>query len=388
MLSALKNYAITFLIASLIFGLVAFAVVQILIDSFSSSLLVNPGNPSVTTDPSVFTDSPVSTAPQEPLNGSSFNILLVGVDYAPSLFPNYDPDLVDFLSPSPETEPVTEPAYTTVPPETVAPPAQITVEAETTAPDTGTLMPDGSLYFEGGFASYDYRDIQADTIMLVRVDKERAQFTFTSFPPEMQLTIEGCEIQLRDVFAQYGIDFLMRKINGMTGLLIDRYAVVNLEQFPVIVDTLEGITFNVPCRMSYHDNKGNLHIDLFAGTQQLDGQKALHMLRFNKYTDPNQSRIKTAVNFVRAMMQKMTDPRYLPQAPELYEAIKTMVVTNFTADDLMGNLDLIFKYGEYALSELSFPGTYTVASDGSYRFIPDLNRALDYFEDYRRIYES
>ena len=87
-------------------------------------------------------------------------------------------------------------------------------------------------------------------------------------------------------------------------------------------------------------------------------------------------------------MQKMTDPRYLPQAPELYEAIKAMVVTNFTADDLVGNLDLIFKYGEYALSELSFPGTYTVASDGSYRFIPDLNRALDYFEDYRRIYES
>lgn len=258
---------------------------------------------------------------------------------------------------------------------------------ETTVPDTGLLMPDGSLFFEGGFHAEDYRDIQADTIMLIRVDKERRQFTFTAFPSEMVLTIEGREVLLRDVLADYGLDFLIRKINALTGLPVDRYAVVNLEQFPEIVDALGGITYTVPCNMQYDDNKGNLHINLKAGSQKLNGQQALDMLRFNKYTDGTNSRIKTAVGFVRAMMQKMTNPVYLPKAPELYETVKNMVLTNFSAEDLTANLDLIFMYGEYELLELSFPGTYSKSADGTSRFNPNLDRALEFFNDYRRIYE-
>ena len=111
------------------------------------------------------------------------------------------------------------------------------------------------------------------------------------------------------------------------------------------------------------------------------------MLRFNKYSDPNQSRIKTAVGFVRAMLQKMTNLTYLPKAPELYEAISGMVVTNFSLEDLTVNLDLIFKYGEYQLLELSFPGSYVTDAKGDRIFNPNLEGALDYFSDYKRIYE-
>ncbi|MBQ8397992.1 MAG: LCP family protein [Clostridia bacterium] len=386
MLSAFKNYAITFLIAAIIFSLVAFFVVQIVIESLGDSFFVSSNvGETVTTDPAITTAAPVSTEPPEPLNGESFNILLVGVDYAPTLFYNYDPDIIDALTP--ETEPETVPIQTTLPPETVAPPAPITVAEETTTADTGLLMPDGSLFFEGGFYAEDYRAVQADTIMLVRVDKERQAFTFTAFPPEMVLTIEGREVLLRDVFAEYGLDFLIRKINAMTGLPVDRYAVVNLEQFPAIVDALDGITYTVPCAMKYDDNKGNLHIDLKAGSQLLNGEQALDMLRFNGYSDGVNSRVRTAVSFVRAMMQKMTNVVYLPKAPELYEKVKDMVMTNFTAEDLTANLDLIFKYGEYALSELSFPGTYGLAENGTSIFTPNLDRALTYFGDYRRIYE-
>lgn len=386
MLSALKNYAITFLIAALIFGLIAFFVVQIVVDSLSSSFIIDgTQNPADTHDPSVPTQTPISTEPVDPLNGSSFNILLVGVDYAPTLFYNYAPEIIEQLTP--ETTASPESDVTTAPPETIAPPANITVAEDTTAaPDTGILMPDGSLFFEGGFSTGDYRDVQADTVMLLRVDKERRQFTFTAFPPEMVLTIETRDILLRDVLAEYGLDFLCRKINAMTGILIDRYAVVNIEQFPQIVDILEGITYNVPCTMKYDDYKGNLHIDLRAGTQLLNGKQALDMLRFNNYTDAANSRVKTAVGFVRAMMQKMTNLTYLPKAPELYEAVRGMVITNFSAEDLAVNLDLIFKYGEYQLLELPFPGNYGTNEQGDTIFTPSLDAALNYFSDYRRIY--
>ncbi len=390
MLSAFKNYAITFLIAAVIFSLIAFFVVEIIMFSIGESFFTRPTQtPGETTNPPETLEPADTTRPKDPLNGSSFNILLIGVDYSPSLFSNYDPDLVDSMTP--ETEPeTTEPAITTEIPDIVAPPADITVAEDTTAappPDTGTLMPDGSLYFEGGFGDYHFRDVQTDTILLLRVDKERTQFTFTAFPPEMLLTIEGREIMLRDVFAEYGLDFLMRKINALTGLPVDRYALVNLDQFPEIVDTLDGITYNVPCRMHYDDYKGNLHINLTAGIQPLNGQQALDMLRFNQYTDPNQSRVKTAVGFIRAMLQKMTNTAYLPQVPELYAQVKNMIKTDFTADDLSANLDLIFKYGEYQLAELAFPGSYVKTADGTSVFKPNLTMALDYFDDYRRIYE-
>ncbi|MBR6709855.1 MAG: LCP family protein, partial [Clostridia bacterium] len=314
MLSALKNYAITFLIAALIFGLIAFFVVQIIVDSLSSSFIIDGTKNPVDTSQNSPTQPPV-TDPVDPLNGSSFNILLVGVDYSPKLFVNYDPDLADQLTPE-TTAPETE-EHTTEAPDIIAPPAEITVVDETTAaPDTGMLMPDGSLYFEGGFASGKYRNIGADTVMLLRVDKECRQFTFTAFPPEMVLSIENRDVLLRDLLVEYDLDFLCRKINAMTGILIDRYAVVNIDQFPEIVDILGGITYNVPCTMRYDDFNGHLHINLAPGLQELDGEHALHMLRFNKYSDPNQSRIKTAVGFVRAMLQKMTNLTYLPKAPE------------------------------------------------------------------------
>lgn len=399
MLSAFKNYAITFLIAAVIFSLIAFGVVQIVMDSLSDSFFVTPNDPENPDHPTV-TTVPPETDPPEPLNGSSFNILLLGVDYAPHRYYDYDPDMMAALAPEtmeettgegettdiPQT--VAPPADITVAPETMAPPAEITVADETTAAiDTGVLMPDGSLYFEGGFFSEDYRTVQTDTIMLVRVDKERQQFTFTAFPPETILTIEGRRIMLRDVFAEYGLDFLLRKINAMTGLMIDRHVIVNVEQFPEIVDTLGGITYNVPCKMKYDDYKGNLHIDLSAGTQKLDGVSALHMLQFNKYTEPNQSRVKTAVNFVRVMMQKMTDLSYLPEAPKLYAQIRSLFISNFSLQDLTANLDLIFKYGEFQLLELSFPGSYVTDAKGDRIFNPNLEGALDYFSDYKRIYE-
>ncbi len=391
MLSALKNYAITFLIAAVIFSLVAFFVVQIVLDSLVGSFVVTPdGGETAPVNPAETTNSPVTTEAPAPLTGESFNILLIGVDYAPTLFLNYSPELVEALTPvtePPETTaaPETAEAVTTLPPETIAPPADITVAPETTAVDTGLLMPDGSLFFQGGFFADDFRAVQADTIMLVRVDKERSAFTFTAFPPEMTFTVEGKQSLLRDALAEYGLDFLIRKINAITGLPVDRYAIVNLEQFPAIVDAMDGITFTVPCAMKYDDYKGNLHIDLRAGSQLLNGKTALDMLRFNSYTDGQNSRIKTAVSFVRAMMQKMTNPVYLPKAPELYEAIKGMLITNFTAEDLAANLDLIFKYGEFALSELPYPGTYTTV-DGVTTFTPNVDRALTYYADYRRIY--
>lgn len=395
MLSALKNYAITFLIAAVIFSLVAFFVVQIVLDSLAGSFMVNPnGEDTLPPDgPGITTATPDSTEAPAPLNGESFNILLIGVDYAPTLFLNYSPEMVELMTPvtePPETteEDLTTPEPTTTEaPETIAPPADITVADETTAVDTGMLMPDGSLFFQGGFFADDFRAIQADTIMLVRVDKERSAFTFTAFPPEMVITVEGRQSCLRDAIADYGLDYLFRKINAITGLPIDRYVMVNLEQFPAIVDAMDGITFTVPCAMKYDDFKGNLHIDLRAGSQLLDGKSALDMLRFNGYADGQGSRISTAVSFVRAMMQKMTNPVYLPKAPELYDAIKDMLITDFTAEDLAANLDLIFKYGEFALSELPYPGTYTTTEEGERLFTPNVDRALDYYADYRRIYQ-
>ncbi|MBQ3126560.1 MAG: hypothetical protein IJC15_05760, partial [Clostridia bacterium] len=98
MLSAFKNYAITFLIAAVIFSLIAFGVVQIVMDSLSDSFFVTPNDPENPDRPTVTTAPPV-TDPPEPLNGASFNILLLGVDYAPHRYYDYDPDMMAALAP-------------------------------------------------------------------------------------------------------------------------------------------------------------------------------------------------------------------------------------------------------------------------------------------------
>lgn len=338
MSTSIRNFFLTFLISVAIFGVIAFAILSRI------GISVGDTTGAVVTGYDDYIDNDDSNNALLELDGKSFNMLFLGLDYAPALFyDSYNPNTVKELVQFDESK------------------------------IAGELVTDGS-----------YRRISADTILLVCVSKERKEFAFTALSPNT-LVKQGDDTKcLGDIFEDSGLDELINSIHTLTGVPIDRYAIVGLNDFASVLDIIDGIDFNVPCKMNYTDNKGALHINLSAGYQHLDGAAALDMLRFNVYEDPAHSRLKTTVAFARAVAAKVTTTKYITKAPALFKEASTKIKTNFTASDLNSNLDLIFSYPNFSAISIELPGTYSTI-DGKLCFIPNETACQNTMANYKRV---
>ncbi len=346
MLSSIRNFAITFVISFVTFGALACLIVALIFgggdkNEIPDDMIVSGTDDSFGLDSSDAEDTG-GEGTREELQGDSFNMLFIGLDYVPELFYDiYDPDsvsgLVDYES---DIEP-------------------------------GSAVADGI-----------YREITADTIMLVCVSKEREEFAFASFSPYTVVSYKGESVYLGRIYEEYGVSEFKKTVEKISGVTVDRYAAVSMNEFPEMVDLIEGVTFNVPCDMEYTDNRGQLKIDIKAGSQQLDGEKALKVLRFNSYEGTEFSRMKTAIEFAKAVLRKMTSKTYITKAAALFKKADGMFITDFTTADLNANLDLIFSYSRFESVTLELPGEYKTVN-GVLNFVPNLKGCAEAFKNYK-----
>lgn len=333
MLSGLRNFAITFAISLLIFGVIAYFTVGfvsgMITDTVDTVPTVNPGV--VTAPEETDTESePADTEEIKEISGESFNLLILGSDYQPERFNDYD------------------------------------YEEKWTG---------------SGFPDKRNRPFGADAIILLRVDKETRQFIFCPIPRNTRVTVDGKNAQLGDLLSIKNTDYLCGKVTGLTGMRIDYHATVTVGSIASIVDAVGGITYYVPEDMHYEDQEQGLTINLIAGTHNITGSKAAQLLRYVGYENGNVGRMNTSVEFLKAVFAKFTDASYLDKAVNLYNAVRNNVATNFTADDLVNNLDLIFSYSDFEAVTVNYPGS-TKNFDGIAYFEPSLTSAMEMFDSF------
>ena len=69
-------------------------------------------------------------------------------------------------------------------------------------------------------------------------------------------------------------------VNELTGLNIENYILIDTKGLVELVDTIGGVEFNVPINMKYNDEGQDLHINLKAGMQRLNGDQVEQLVRF------------------------------------------------------------------------------------------------------------
>ncbi len=376
MLSATKNFVLTFLIALIIFGLIAYMLVGLVLNNLLGDSVETQPPEETTAEPEDSPDNPIGVQLTD--KGESFNLLLIGTDFRPSRFVNYDPSMLEKLYGIKADE-----VTAVSPPTDVKPkPGSVVSDKEFWSGD-GIVADDGSLIFSSGFYSVDYRLIETDALVLIRADKEREQFTFTVFPTDAYVDMSGKYVKLSEVYGRYGLEALLNKVYAMTGVMIDNYAVVSMEKFPALVDALGGINFNVPCDMVYTDKAGGIDINLKSGIQRLDGEGVLDVLMFNDYHNGG-SREKTTAELIKKFITTFISITNYNRAPAVFAEIEAMVDTDFSLDVFKQNIDLIFKYA-YNNRELHV--TTKVISLGNEELtVVDEPDTCDTFANYKRIY--
>ncbi len=273
---------------------------------------------------------------ETPINGETFNVLLIGTDYQPELFDDYDY----------ETKWRENPENT-------------------------------------GFPDKRNRPWGADAIILLRIDKENHKFVFCPIPRNTRIAVGGDYTQLGDVISTKSLDYLRGKVSVLTGLTIDYYVKINVGDIAAIVDATDGVTYYVPEDMFYEDPEQDLVIDLKKGTHSVDGETAMQLLRYTGYQNGAVGRMNTIVEFMKAVFAKYTNITYVTKVPELFESVVSMVETNFTMDDLVNNLDLIFSYPKFEAVTVTYPGSNR-AYNGITYFEPSVAAAKDIFDSFTK----
>lgn len=376
MLSAVKNFALTFVISLLVFSLLAYFIVGYVLTNLSSITGGTTDSTETTTSPApVITDDNGGIIDIEiPDTGTSFNLLIALTDYDPALYV-YDPAVLDIIA---GRQPKTVHEPLPVPSDLAAPRSVSLVPDSDPEDGDGSVTDTGDPFIPGGFYTGNYQKLRTTLLVLMRFDRERSQVTFTAFSDEAVTVMDGRYIELGDIYATYGKDILCDAIHSMTGCMVDGYVIVDPENFKSLISTLGGIYFNVPCEMNFGD------VVIGSGSQGLDGETALRVLGYGLYVENGESREKTAVDFLRTVLSNITQITNYPNAESLFDSLSACVDTNYTKDKLMANRDFIFRYSQLP-NETRDPAMRTMQVGDRKISVIDTQATLSKFADYRRI---
>lgn len=313
----------------MIFGLLAYGILQFAADAFSFGGK-GPTIGEETTDV-IESDTEPIVVPDifDRIKGESFTVLLVGTDYLPDVYFDYE--------------------Y------------------------TDQLI--------GGFPA-PTREVETDTLILIRVNKETGECVFCPIPAITEVKIHGHNSTLEHVYARQGIETLKEHVTALTGLPVDYYAIITIANLASIIDDLGGVEFNVPENMHYVDLDAALEINILKGTRILDGKTATDMLRYWSYKDEDTSRRVVAKDFLKALISKIMTDVSIKDAAVAYLKYKDKIETDFSATDLTSHADLIFAFPKMTVKDVTYPGK-TVGKGLDARFTPNVTDGRKLFEKYK-----
>lgn len=141
-------------------------------------------------------------------------------------------------------------------------------------------------------------------------------------------------------------------VNKITGLDIEYYIIVDTEALIKLVDTIDGLEYDVPIDMDYDDATQNLHIHLSAGYQTLSGEQVEQLVRFRHnndgtsyppdYGNEDHGRSKTQRNVIIAIAKQSLQFKNITEISKIIDIFKEYVDTNM-------DLNSIKDYLPYAM---------------------------------------
>jgi LCP family protein required for cell wall assembly len=207
----------------------------------------------------------------------------------------------------------------------------------------------------------------ADAIRLVRVDFVTPKVTVLEFPRDLWVEIPHIADNLNGqdheklnqafLYGQPGFKYwddpsegsglLALTLNLNFGAQIDHYITVNMRTFENVINALGGIEVTIKNQETART------ADLPIGTHQLNGAEALKLVRNRE--SGNFGRADNQSLVLCALRKKLNNPTIVTQIPELIEAFKDNIRTDFTPAQLSQLACLATQMPPENISLVSFP---------------------------------
>ena len=221
-------------------------------------------------------------------------------------------------------------------------------------------------------AGTDEGGYRTDTMMLFSVDRASGTMSLVSIPRD---TLIYCEYAVPKINSAYGwasggeagMQELLKRVTEIIGFAPDGYVLVDLSCFEALVDTMGGVTFDVPVDMHYTDPSQGLTIDISAGEQHLTGEQAMQVVRFRSgYAMQDLGRVETQRSFLSAAIHQWTSFKGLIHLPAALKLILDASQTDLSARELVWLCESALLCSRGEIQTRTLPGASSYIAGGSY----------------------
>ncbi len=204
---------------------------------------------------------------------------------------------------------------------------------------------------------------RSDTNIVGRIDPQAGIITMISIPRDTAITLGSYGTQkFNAAFAYDGVPGAIKAAESLLGIKISHYAKLDFDGMKQLVDTLGGVTVDVPVRIDDPD-AGPVVVE--AGEQHLDGEAALTFARSRAYATGDFQRSTNQRTLIAAMLKQcmgLTEPELLP----VIESAAQCMDTDMTVTMLHDYALYFMNFEEITVYSTMVPSTVTMSGETSY----------------------
>ncbi|WP_156726117.1 LCP family protein [Streptomyces apocyni] len=191
---------------------------------------------------------------------------------------------------------------------------------------------------------------RADTAMIVHVYQGRKKASVVSIPRDTLVTRPECPTEdggtdpggerrmFNESYSVGGPACAVKTVEKMSGIRMDHYLEVDFSGFKNLIDELGGVEVTTEKAIKDEDS----HLDLQAGTHQLNGEQALGLVRTRHAVGDggDLGRIQLQQAFIKALITQVNEIGILTNPKKLFDLAETATSSLTTDSELKKAKDL------------------------------------------------
>ena len=193
---------------------------------------------------------------------------------------------------------------------------------------------------------------RSDVNILLTINPKTSQITMISTPRDSYVMLHTKQKNDKLTHAGiYGIEESVKTLEDLYDIEIDYYARVNFSSFISIVNTLGGVTIDVPKSFCEQNSKRSKKqedlICLKKGKRTLNGEQALAYARNrHNFSGGDFARGDHQMELLKAIINKCMTPTILGKYTKLLESLGDKVTTNMGKDDITKFINKVLMSGK------------------------------------------
>jgi LCP family protein required for cell wall assembly len=224
----------------------------------------------------------------------------------------------------------------------------------------------------------EYMGTRSDTMIVVQVTPETGGIELLSIPRDLLVELwPGFQDRINTAYAYGGVELSRAVVEGLTGVPIDHYAVVDFEGFEEVIDAMGGVEVDV-------EDEVPPKYEIRDGPQKLNGRQALFYARYRGTAGGDLDRIRHQQRLIAALREQALSWNTITKLPQIVGVLMRNVDTDVGPVQAVSLARILVSRGEDAGMEAAqLRGFPAAMPNGDQVLLPDYQTNERLLQDFR-----